>query len=254
MAATTVLVRVQAKGGKFIGPDAGYSRVTVRDAATGAVLASGMADGGGSGGSGALADGFSSAAARGTIATQQWGMQTHVWVAVPETGATAGFTATLDLDAPTLVDVTAEGLAGGEPNGGAVTQTMWLVPGQDLTAEPGLVLVMPGLRVAVLSPVGAVSASGGGVDVTAQVRMMCGCPIDPEHPWLPEQFAVSATVRQVGGTFQAQVPLAWTASSTFGTAAPVQLPGGGDYVVAVTAVQAAEANVGHASSTFSVTV
>ena len=41
MAATNVLVRVQAKGGKFLGPDAGYSRVTITDVGSGTVLARG---------------------------------------------------------------------------------------------------------------------------------------------------------------------------------------------------------------------
>jgi hypothetical protein len=251
MTATQVLVRVQAKGGKFLGPDAGFSQVTLRDAATGAVLATGLAAGDAAG-SGTLSGGFSAGATRQAIVTQQWGTETHLWLSATPGQATAGFTATLDLDAPTLVEFTAEGITGGAPDGHTTSQTMWLVPGDDLTAEPGVVLVMPGLRVAVAAPAGPVSAAAG-VGVTANVAMMCGCRIDPTLPWLPSEFAVAASVLRADGTPVAEAPLAFQSTSTFATTAPIALPGPGEYRVVVTAVQGAEANVGSASATFSAT-
>ncbi|HEU4453206.1 MAG TPA: hypothetical protein VFR81_09095 [Longimicrobium sp.] len=247
MQPTRLLVRVQAKGGKFLGPDAGYSRVTLRDAASGAVLAQGIAEGG----SGQLTGSFSPAATRQSIVTPMWGTQNVLWLSATPGQPTAGLTATLDLDAPTLVEFTAEALTDGAPNGHTATQTMWITPGADLTAEPGVVLVMPGLNVRVLSATPTPGAPS--VSVTAWVSMMCGCKIDPTLPWLPTEFAVSAVVTDASGAVVAQAPLAFQATSTFGTAQPIPLPGPGTYVVAVDAVQAAEANVGSASSTLSVT-
>lgn len=42
---TSILIRVQARGGKFLGPDIGYSFITVRDVASGVVLAQSSATG-----------------------------------------------------------------------------------------------------------------------------------------------------------------------------------------------------------------
>src|SRR6476620_132988 len=43
---TTITVRVIAKGGKFLGDDIGGAQVTIRDAQTGELLASGTTQGG----------------------------------------------------------------------------------------------------------------------------------------------------------------------------------------------------------------
>lgn len=246
MALTQLLIRVQAKGGKFLGPDAGYSQVTLRNAATGAVLAEGLA----SGGSGTLSGSFSPAATRQTIVTPMWGTQNVLWLSATPGQPTAGLTASLELEEATLVEFTADALTDGAPNGHRVTQTMMVTPGADLAAEPGVVLVIPGLIVRVASA--AVAADGASVSVTAWVSMMCGCKIDPTLPWLPSEFAVTATITDAGGQVVAQAPLAFQTTSTFGTTKPIALPGPGTYTLVVDAVQAAEANVGSASATFTV--
>lgn len=247
MPTTNVLVRVQAKGGKFVGPDAGYTRVTLTDAGSGAVLAQGIAQGG----SGTLTGGFVSGATRQQVVTSMWGTQTTLWLSATPGSATAGLTASLELDAPTFVQFTAEALTDGTPNGHAVSQTMWLIPGADLTAEPGVVLVLPGLIVQDLAAA-PVAAQPSSVAVSAYVAMMCGCRIDPSLAWQPSEFAVTATVTDAGGTVVAQAPLACTGMSAFAAAAPIALPGAGTYTLTVDAVQAAEANAGHASTPFSV--
>lgn len=241
MATTSILVRVQAKGGKFIGPDGGYSQVTVRDVATGAILAQGPAIGG----SGALSGSFSQAATRSCVVTPMWGTQNVLWLSAPAgQPPTAGFTTTLDLDAPTLVEITAEALTDGTPNGHTASQVMALAPGVDLTAEPGIVLLLPGLAVKVLS----VDATGLNLNVSAWVTMMCGCKIDPAYPWQPSDFAVTATVYDASGAEVASGPLAFDTTSTFATSMPIGLPGAGTYTVSVTASQLSLANVGSASA------
>ncbi|HET7234368.1 MAG TPA: hypothetical protein VFJ16_30420 [Longimicrobium sp.] len=247
MSSTPILVRVQAKGGKFLGPDAGYSQVTLRNAASGDVLAQGIA----SGGSGNLLEAFNPSATRqAVVTTQSTGAQSLLWLSAmpPTLPAAAGLRVSLDLAAPTLVQFTAESLTNDKPNGHSVTQTMWVTPGADLGAEPGVVLVIPGLIVNVLST----TVEERSLNVTAWVTMMCGCKIDPTLPWLPTEFAVTATVTDAEGNPVAQAPLTFDTTSTFTPAQPIALPGAGTYTLAVSAVQPAEGNAGSASTTITV--
>jgi hypothetical protein len=247
MAMTPVLVRVQAKGGKFLGPDAGYSRVTIRNADTGEVLAQGT----GEGQSGQLTGSFLPTATRQALVTPQWNTETRLWLSAQPGVPTAGFTATLALDAPTRVEFVAEALADGVPNGYTATQAMTLLPGVDLSAEPGIVLVIPGLRVMVADT--AVADGGAAVVVTGQVTMMCGCPIDTSLPWVPAAFLVTASVKEKGGPFALEnVQLDFQSKNTFANSKPFSLPRPGDYDVVVTAVQPAEGNVGIATGSLTV--
>jgi hypothetical protein len=243
MTATPVLVRVQAKGGKFLGPDAGYSQVTITDAASGTVLAEGTAQGG----SGTLTADFVSTASRQAIVTAAPGGQSLSWLSATADPPTAGLSASLQLGAPTLVRFTAEALTDGSPNGHIVTQTMSVNPGDDLSAEPGVVLVIPGLIVQIRQC--AVAAPVPSLTVTAWVTMMCGCKIAPSSPWLPAEFEVTAVVTDVSGAVVARAPLAFQTTSTFGVRMPLHLPPG-DYTLTVNALQPAEANAGSASTPF----
>jgi hypothetical protein len=248
---TRVLVRVQAKGGKFIGPDGGYSLVTLREVVTGEILAQRIA----TGGSGSLSTTFSPGASREVIVTPAATGDTINWLSAPAGQSTAGLLATLDLQRATLVEFSATTLANGIPNDHIVKQQMWLTPGVHLDQEPGVVLVIPGLNVQILSP-GVAAEPAGTVAVTAWVSMMCGCKIADTagSAWVPSEFQVSARLRAVGGEWVSETPLAFQATSTFGTAAPIALPAGaGNYELVVDAVQAAEGNVGSASYFFAAT-
>ncbi|HEU0015437.1 MAG TPA: hypothetical protein VFQ45_17235 [Longimicrobium sp.] len=262
MASTNVLVRVQARGGKYLGPDIGYALVTLRNALSGQVLAQGLATGGSGGFSKHYTPGASSQvivtppAPNAADAGRDKPHDTVTWLTAPQ--GTAGLTATLDLEEPTLVEITAQALTNGAPNGHQATQRTWLTPGADVAAEPGIVLVMPGLNVQVLSP-SLSSPAAADLAVTAWVTMMCGCKIaEPTatNPslWLPESFEVTARVSQVGGPFEAEATLAYQAVSTFGTPAgsTIKLPGAGNYRLEINAVQAAEGNVGSATTFFSI--
>ncbi len=246
MQPTQVLVRVQAKGGKFVGPDGGYTQVTLRDAQSGAVLAQGVA----AGGSGQLSGAFSPAATRQAIVTPLYGTQTVLWLSATPGQPTAGLTASLQLDAPTRVEFSAAGITDGQPNGHTVAQTMYVQPGVDLTAEPGVVLVLPGL---IVKDVAATATpDGASVGVTAFVSMMCGCKIDPSLPWLPQAFTVTATVADAAGIVVGQATLTCQGMSVYASAQPVAVPAPGTYTVTVNAVQAAEANVGSGSASVTV--
>jgi hypothetical protein len=247
---TRVLVRVQAKGGKFIGPDGGYSLVTLREVVTGEILAQRIA----TGGSGSLSPTFTAGATREVIVTPGASGDTVQWLSAPAgQPSTAGLMATLDIHHPTLVEFSATTLADGIPNGHVVKQQMWLTPGVHLDQEPGVVLVIPGLNVQILTP-GVATPVAGLVNVTAWVAMMCGCKIADASPWLPEEFRVHARLRAVGSDWEAEAPLRFQSTSTFGTDAPIELPpGAGSYELVVDAVQAAEGNVGSASYFFAAT-
>jgi hypothetical protein len=245
---TRVLVRVQAKGGKFIGPDGGYSLVTLREVVSGEILAQRIA----TGGSGDLSTTFTPGATRETIVTPGPAGDTVNWLSAPAGQPTAGLLATLDLNRPTLVEFSATALSNGIPNGHVTRQQMWLTPGAHLDQEPGVVLVIPGLNVQILAP-DVASPPTGSLSVTVWVAMMCGCKIADASPWLPSEFQVYARVRAVGGEFTAEAPLAFQTTSTFATSAPIALPAGAaSYELVVNAVQAAEGNVGSASCVFSV--
>lgn len=245
---TRVLVRVQAKGGKFIGPDGGYALVTLREAVTGEILAQRIA----TGGSGQLSPTFSPGASREVVVTPTGWSDTVQWLSAPAGQSTAGLLATLDLHRPTLVEFSAETLANGIPNGHVVRQRMWLTPGLHLDEEPGVVLVMPGLNVQILAP-DVATPPDSWLNVTAWVAMMCGCKVADGSPWPPGEFNVHARVRAVGGDFEKHVPLHYRSTSTFGTEMDIQLPSGaGNYELVVDAVQRREGNVGSASYFFSV--
>lgn len=245
---TRVLVRVQARGGKFIGPDGGYSLVTLREVVSGEILAQRIA----TGGSGQLSTTFTPGATRAVIVTPGPTGDTVSWLSAPAGQETAGLLATLDLHHPTLVEFSASAMSNGIPNGHVVRQQMWLTPGVHLDQEPGVVLVIPGLNVQILAP-DVASPPAGSLNVTAWVAMMCGCKIADASTWLPGEFSVYARVRAVGGEFTAEAPLAYETTSTFATAEPIALPpGAASYELVVNAVQAAEGNVGSASTVFSV--
>ena len=202
---TRITVRVQARGGKFLGDDIGGAVVTIRDAMTGELFATGAT----AGASGTLSPSYAGNASLSTIVTPGKAQSTVQWLLAVDTNSrkttTSAFTATLVLDRPRLLAVEAFGPIGGLQSAHRATATQWIVPGQNLTEPPGLVLLLPGLLVQVMSPATHTAFPPGSskiaLDVVANVAMMCGCPISnaPNNPWLPSDFDVSAEIREVGG-------------------------------------------------------
>lgn len=246
---TNILVRVQARGAKFLGPAAGYSLVAIRNVVTGELLAQGLAIGN----SGQLLPSFTPESTREVIVTPHPPPQVPQiqWLSATPSEPTAGFSVTLDLHGPLLAEISASALTNGLPNGHVVREQMWITPGAPLDREPGIVLIMPGLDVRILSP-SIASPATTSLHVEAWVTMMCGCKISPEKAWLPSQFEVNAAIHDAGGEPIARAPLEFKTTSVFAAQHPVPLPGPGNYSIVVTAVQEAEANVGSASAFFSV--
>ena len=234
---TWIKVRAQARGGKFLGPKVTAPQlvitgkgepladpITLDNSASGTVVATPDA-----------------AASRNAIfvappPSAQSYPAAGAYFVEPPSASTVGFY----LSEPMLVTFTATAYA---PDPVTATATMWMSPGMNLSADPGLVLTFPGLVTSVTNT----SYSGGVVSVTASVEMMCGCPITPQpwtttppdtEPYWPSyEFEVAATVD--GQTFALQC----TGTNTFSGTLAIVL-GKSQYGVMVVAQQPAETNVG----------
>ena len=241
---TTVEVRVIAAGGKFLGNDAGGAEVTLRDALTGELLKHGRVRGG-SGDVTAIME-----------TARTWGTP------IPVDDDAACFPATLDLVEPRLVEFSACGPLGSLAAARRVTESRWLAPGDDLTGELGVVLVIPGLLVQILSPATHQALSDAqGVRIEANVAMMCGCPITgdasppsspPGGPWPASEFDVRALIYELtdeATVLQATVPLAYAGTpSRFSGSWEMTSPG--FYQAVVVARQTTGPNTGVDRATF----
>ena len=171
---------------------------------------------------------------------------------LPDAG-TASVVAVFTLADPALLEFRATAQAG-TSNPVTSSVMMWVYPGMQLTSDPGLVLTIPGLVVAVTPTI------GNEVAVTATVTMMCGCPITaptwppvsggPEPYWPEPEFEIVAVLTPPSGPPTTQ-PMTFQETNTFVTS--FALPPAGESTIAVYAVQPAESNVGYAQATFTIT-
>jgi hypothetical protein len=205
--ATRIDVRVIAKGGKYLGDDIGGALVTVQDVRTGELLASGTTSGG-SGEQNLMS----------VCVTQS--------EVLPVDGASV-FTASLELDEPRLIRVTAYGPLAAQQSANTASLTQWVSPGKDVTGGAqggGFLLEIPGLLVQILNPpthfLPAAGKSPARLEVRANVTMMCGCPIGVE-PWEPSLFEVSASIKS-GDAYAAELPLAFVPMAEAPYGAPSQ--------------------------------
>lgn len=228
---TRLLVRAVAQDAKIIGSGVGGARITVRDAATGEVLARGIQRGG---------TGDTERIMRDPVERGE---------PVYDTDGAAGYTATLMLRRPTRVEVTAEGPLAAPPASRELTsKTLWMLPGRHLEGQ-GLVLELHGFFVEILAPETA-GVAAGEVQVRARVRMMCGCPTRPGGLWDADRYEMVARLLR-GGRTVAEVPLGFTGeTSVYEAALPVEEPG--SYRLEVLVADADRANLGRAVRTIRV--
>jgi hypothetical protein len=231
---TQVTVRVLARDAKFIGTSMGGVKVTLKDADTGEVLAEGKTAG-------------------GTGDTGRIMREAHKRGVPLAIGNAAAFSATLDLDAPRRIEVTAVGPLDPPHAAGRVSAVQWVVPGRDLTGGDGWVLEMPGFVVRARVPAARVALHGApeAVDLTADVTMMCGCPIEPGGLWDANRYEVAALIRRDGAP-AGRVPLAFAGTrNRFSGSFPVDKAG--TYEAVIYAYDAATGNTGLDRVTFTVT-
>jgi hypothetical protein len=204
---TQIDVRVAAKGGKYLGDDIGGALVTVHDVRTGELLAQGTT----AGGSG-LKDLMNVCVTRAEVLTVE--------------GASV-FTASLELDGPRLIRVTAYGPLAARQSANTASLTQWVCPGRDVNGGAqggGFLLEIPGLVVQILNPPTHFlpATAPAQIEVRTNVTMMCGCPIGVQ-PWEPALFDVSASVKS-GDTYSVEFPLAFDAEAPYGAPSQFKAP------------------------------
>ncbi len=227
---TEITVRVLSKDAKFVGTTMGGARITIRDADTGELLATGVTEG-------STGD---TAKIMGTRERRE---------SLSSNGA-AKFTTVLDLDQPRLITVSALGPLGQRQSAVQVTSTQWVIPGKPITGGDGWVLEMPGLVVDVLDPPAHVQLQGTPhkVKLAANVTAMCGCPIEPGGLWDADKLEVAAILAKDGKT-QKTVPLDF-AGRTSQFATEIELEEPGVYDATVYAYDPANGNTGLDRVTF----
>jgi len=175
--ATEVVIRVVGNHAMVLGDTVGGAAVTIRDAATGAVLASGTQTG-----------------STGDLRSIMQTPHEHIEQIYSMKGA-ASFTATLHLTKPTLVEVTGEGPLKFPRAKRRASKTVLLYPGKHVTGD-GIVLVLYGLLVRIESPTpDRPLGIGDGVTVRATVNMMCDCVVEPFGNWDSRKMELYGEVR-----------------------------------------------------------
>lgn len=222
---TRLSVHVLSKGAKFVGSSMGGALVTVRDADTGELLASGETRG-------------------STGDTARIMKEAHGRGAALSTPDAARFEAVLDLDRPRRLRIAATGPLAQRQATNEVSLTQWAVPGRHLDGGDGLLLELPGFVVDVLAPPIHQRLAGGTaqLEIAANVTMMCGCPITPGGLWDAGAYEVRAWIERDGERV-GDLPLAYAGSASQ-FAARWTAPGSGTYEILVFAHDPANGNTG----------
>jgi hypothetical protein len=206
--ATDVTVRVVARGAMFVGDLVEGAQVTITDAVSGEVLAQGVT--------------------KGQAGDPERIMEVARTRGEPLAGeADARFAATLELDEPRYVQVTAFGPLQRRESATKTSMTQWIVPGRHVTGGDGWVIELAGFLVRgdLAATTVSLAEAGAGVTVEAEVAPMCGCPVRPDFYWDADAYEVEAIVKR-GEAPIGRFPLqyAGTASDFAGTF-PLELPG-----------------------------
>ncbi len=204
---TKVMIRAVARDAKVIGTHVGGARITVKDAATGEILAQGMQQG-------------------GTGDTDVIMKKPHTrGMAVYGSGDTSGYLAVLHLDKPTVVEVSAEGPLGNAQATQRSSKTLLLIPGEDVLGE-GILLEIHGFIVTAVAPLpDAKVKAGSPFEVRATITMSCGCPTDPDGLWDANKIHVVARLLR-DGKVQSEIPMTYAGvQNTFHADVPASAAG-----------------------------
>lgn len=231
---TDITVRVLSKDAKFVGSSMGGASVILRDAGTGHILAEGVTEGG--------------TGDTKRIMHEDGGRRVTL-----STDDAAKFSATIDIDEPRLIEVEVFGPLAQRQGANRVTATQWVVPGEDITGGDGWLIELPGYVVDVLAPPSHLTLPPEmrKVELSANVSLMCGCPITPGGLWDARELTVKALVTRDGEKLP-PVDMAYAgAPSQFSGSVAVDEPG--LYDVTVYAHNPRTGNTGLDRTTFIVT-
>lgn len=206
---TIVVVRAKAKDAMFIGTSMGGAEVVIREADSGRILTQGVTAGGTGDRRGIMED----PQRRGTPLTD---------------ARTAKFEGRLDLTEPVLATVEVSAPIGQPQSMVRASTQIWLLPGKSIQGD-GVVIEISGFSVGLLAPQPAshVALSGGKatVPITANVMMMCGCPVTSGGLWNADRYEVSTLVKR-NGVQVGTLPLSFAGrTSTFSGLLEVTEPG-----------------------------
>ena len=241
---TPVRVRAQANGGKYIGPAVATppslsvfvdGRMLIPD-----VTIPNLA-------SGTVVNEEDATSSPHTIVVQPPGAENvppgRYWLDPPADGQ-ADIIVTLPLPEPAYVEFRVEAYAP-QPVQSSVTEL--IEPGGSYTANPGIVVPVPGLYV----PQFTATCQNGTVTVQAKVQMMCGCPITlPPAPakvepyWPSYEFEVTASFVMLGA-LPVSVPMKCTGTDEFKASLTLSA---GTYNCLLSALQPSTKNSGSAST------
>ncbi|MFN8394590.1 MAG: hypothetical protein U0176_07965 [Bacteroidia bacterium] len=184
------LIRAQAVNGMFLGPDSfNGAIITIINLSNGETLAQGLMN---TGDSGSRSTTIVRDMSPYTIVTPGNPSATTYYVVADTT--TVCYSGAFYIPEETNIEVrVSEPLGGDRPNAESSIQ-LRASPGQDLNQGAGIVVPVPGLWV---QP--EIIRLGTLLRVRAKVTMMCGCEINANSPWLPEDFVATATVTDLDG-------------------------------------------------------
>lgn len=177
---TSVMIRVQAKDAKFIGTSIGGAKIIVREEITGEILAEGITEG-------------------STGNTQVIMEQPRTRNGIVTDENTAGFLAKLKITEPVFVTIEAIAPINKKQASVRTTIQQWILPGKNILGD-GIVLEIPGFVIDILSPQTHETIAGSNeVSISANVVLMCGCPITSGGMWNAENYEVNAIVSKRSG-------------------------------------------------------
>ena len=204
---TKIMIRAVARDAKVIGQHVGGARITVRDTATGEILAQGMQ-------------------AAGTGDTNLIMKTPHTrGMTIYNTPDASGYLAVLHLEKPTVVEISAEGPLGNAQATQRSSKTLLLVPGEDVLGE-GILLEIHGFIITPLAPLpDAKLKAGSPFEVRATVMMACGCPTEPDGLWDANKIRVVARLLR-DGKVESEIPMTYAGvQNTFHVDVPVTAAG-----------------------------
>lgn len=182
---TKVMIRAKAKDAKFIGNSIGGAHVLVKNTENGQILAEGITQG--------------STGNTELIMNTPKGRHDQI-----SDGNTAGFLAVLDLTGPTFVQVEVRAPFHRKNAMVSSTTQLWVIPGKDILGD-GIVLDFSGYAIDILTPnthqYVSLKSLSQGLQVRANIVMMCGCPIEKGGLWDSSGMEVKALVKKDGKDF-----------------------------------------------------
>ncbi len=223
---TTIIVRAKARDAKFIGTSIGGAYVKIEDTRTGSILAEGVTEG----------------STGNTSLIMKTPHERYMAIADEQT---AKFQATIDIDRPVFVRISAVAPVNSRHASVQATTELCLVPGKNIVGD-GVILEIPGFVVEVLAPrthqyLRLSQLQDQKLTIQSNIVMMCGCTISDGGLWDSNDIEVKAIVEHEGEQIST-VPLEIVSPNFFEAQLPVEQKG--KYQVTVYAYQPQSGNTG----------